>query len=696
MSRILLIRTVQYVLFFTLVYPIYAEGERESELSFYVSTNGDDAWSGLVPVPNQQGTDGPFASLGRARDEIRLLKKNRALPKGLITVYLLGGIYPLARGFRLTIEDSGTPTSPITYRAYKDMEVRLIGGVELPASLFEAVCDTLILRKLSPEGRDNVLQADLKAYGITDYGEFKPRGKGRGPYPAALELFFDDQPMQLARWPNRGWVKIGAMMTDKHSGRFTYEGSRPKGWAGVIDIWLHGYWTWDWADSYVKVKSIDTLANEITTYQPHGVYGYSTGKRFYALNILKELDKPGEWYVDRNSGILYFWSPAPIHVGKIFVSILEEPMVSLQNVSHVTLQNLILENARGAAIEIVGSTNTLIAGCSIRNIGTNAIIIDGGKMNGVVACDIYNTGGSGILLRGGARKSLIPAGNYILNNNIHHISRWVRTYRPAVGLAGVGHYVANNFIHDVPHTAILLSGNDHIIEFNEICNIGFETGDVGAFYMGRDWTERGNIIRYNYFHDIQSPFLYGAKAIYLDDLASGTIIYSNVFYRVDQAVYIGGGRDNLVENNIFIECNSAVRIDARGMGGVTYTMIDSGIIRQRLEAIDYKNPPWSTRYPELIDILNEDPGNPKGNVIVRNVNFNCGLLKLKDNGFTVTVQDNYRATVQDFFDSVGYDFQIKDESPAYKRGFKRIPMEQIGLYRDEYRVELHAVNVLSR
>ena len=64
---------------------------------------------------------------------------------------------------------------------------------------------------------------------------------------------------------------------------------------------------------------------------------------------------------------------------------------------------------------------------------------------------------------------------------------------------GVGSRVSHNYIHDAPHAGILLSGNNHVIELNELTRLCLETGDVGGFYMGRNWEERGNVVRYNYF-----------------------------------------------------------------------------------------------------------------------------------------------------------------------------------------------------
>ena len=131
------------------------------------------------------------------------------------------------------------------------------------------------------------------------------------------------------------------------------------------------------------MKSIDTARREIITYPPQGVYGYAKGKRYYAFNILEELDEPGEWYLDRNSGVLYFWPPAPLGRGEAAVSLLEEPLITLDGASNVTLRGLTLEYTRGDAVDIRGGAGNKVVGCTIRNIGNVAVKIESGERHSV-------------------------------------------------------------------------------------------------------------------------------------------------------------------------------------------------------------------------------------------------------------------------------------------------------------------------
>src|SRR4029077_4895078 len=137
--------------------------------------------------------------------------------------------------------------------------------------------------------------------------------------------------------------------------------------------------------------------------------------------------------------------------------------------------------------------------------------------NAIIGCDIYATGEGGIYLGGGDRRTLSRGDNAAINNHIHDFNRWVYTYRPAISIDGVGNHVSHNLIDDAPHAGIFIHGNDHVVDLNELHHLCLQTSDAGAIYMGRDLSERGNVIRYNFIHDLGKNI--DDNAIYLDDLA---------------------------------------------------------------------------------------------------------------------------------------------------------------------------------
>jgi hypothetical protein len=699
----------------------------------FVSTTGSDQTPGTRSKP--------FATLEAARDAIRRLKQRDGLPKGGVTVWIRGGDHVRESGFELTAQDSGTPEAPIVYRAYKNEPVRLLGGRVIKG--FNPVSDPAVLSRLRESARGHVLEADWRAQGITNLGELKSRGFGRATTPAHLELFFNGRPMTLARWPNEGeWEKVAgfpesAGKGDDHGGKigdwpggFFYGGDRPRSWKDTTDLWVHGYWAWDWANSYERVAALDLEARLIKTAPPHGLYGFRKGQRFYFLNVLEELDQPGEWFLDRKAGKLYFWPPGavepsasvkPLHrytvtsaesagrfndltfqrFNEITISLLDQPLLSLTDVSHVTFRGLTLEAARGNAVVIKGGASNRIAGCAIRNIGNYGVTIEGGRGHGVIGCDIFDTGDGGVSLSGGDRQTLTPGGHFVENCHFQRQGRWSKCYVPAVLMSGVGQRVSHCLIHDHPHCAILFTGNDHLIEFNDIHHIALETGDVGAIYTGRDWTFRGNRIRHNFIHETGGVGM-GSMGVYLDDCVSGTEVFGNVFYKVRWAMFLGGGRDHRVENNLFVECDPAVRMDGRGLDkSPVWRGMVNDFMRKQLAAVPLAL--YRDRYPAMktLDRYYGPPSGPviegaafsgvppEGNVVARNV---C-VGKWLEVGWHakpewLRLEANHVGAEAGLVDPAKRDFRLRRDSPVWKLGFQPIPVERIGLREDEFRREL--------
>ena len=595
-----------------------------SDLVFYVSSSsGNDLNPGTLSQP--------FRTIERARDAIRKLKMRSELGKAAVTVYLREGLYPLSQTFMLSEQDSGVSGAPITYTAYQQEKVRLSGSVQLPVEAFQPVTQIEEFKRLAPLAISQIRRTDLKVRGLASAQETRwDRSQPGQPEKASPEeLFIDDEVMQLARWPNKEWAVVDSIIdagkagiADGRPGTFRLDDSRISQW-GDAKVWLKGFWFWDWYDESIAVRLIEPVSHRVMLAKPL-IYGLKAGARYFAFNVLSELDQVGEYYIDREASILYVWPPTPLVKNRITLSMLSTPLVALQNTSFVTIQGLILEEGRDDGIQIVGGQGNQIRDCLIRNVGKDGVVIQGGWQHAITDSHVYNVGTRGIVATGGDRKTLKPAGHRVLRNHLHHYGRRIATTKAGIDIDGVGVQVLHNDIHDAPHVGILFAGNDHVIEFNEIHHVCLETSDAGAIYTGRDWTARGNAVRYNFIHDLFGPSLKGdVTAIYLDDLASGSDIFGNVIIDVHRAILVGGGRDNRLENNVLANCDIAISMDARGVTGAVSIMSPNSTLMKRLSSMPYGTSPWSTRYPRLATILQDEPIIPKNNVFQRNIAYRC-------------------------------------------------------------------------
>jgi len=666
----------------------------------FVSPTGNDHWSGANRAAS--GSAGPLASLNGALERIRELRMTS--PETSFVVSLLEGAYVIDSSVLLTSDVSGSPEAPLVIRSECAAGARLIGGRILTPT--ELPSNSNLLSRIPQASRDH-----LKCYDLADLPDLvtlSPRGFGRKSVPSHSELFQNHERLTLSRYPNDASLRISgtpAARDDDHGGElgsleqgFTIDDTQPATWASLGHVWMHGYWGWDWADSYEQISKLDTETSLIETHPPHGVYGFRRWQPFYFLNIPEELDSPGEYYIDHQNQTACAWLREDAEHTEVAISTLAEPLIQLLDVNHVTIEGLVLEYGCGEGIRISNGTHINLVGLTVRNTGNSGIIVDGGKNHTVSSCDIYQVGEAGIDIAGGDRESLERSNHEVVNNHIHHFAEWIRCYRPGVKVSGVGIRIANNHIHDAPHNAILLTGNEHLIEKNHIHDVCYETGDSGAFYMGRDWTERGNVIRYNLIHDTarsnaESEQRLGSRAIYLDDCASGSVIHGNIFYNCTMAVFIGGGRNHRVTNNIFVDCEPAVVVDGRGMDekDVWQRMVKD-IMRPRFEAMNPLAPPYSVRYPDLREVaayyFHELGVPPEGNLVNRNICIG-EWIQVREPAFVkmIAIQSNFTYGDPGFADLANRDFHLDASSEVFKLGFKPIPLDEIGLFPDRHKVK---------
>ena len=677
----------------------------------------------------------------------RARQLRREQPELAIDIELQAGTYALERTLQIQAEDSGTADGPLRIRSAPGNSA-VLSGARRP-NAFCSISSPAVRDRLSARQREHLVEVSMEALGIPPITAIEQRGQ------PPLELFHEGQRLPLARFPEQGWLQIEDVPQDgperlheglerekrhrdvpigRHYGRFLYPGERPQAWAFHDEILAHGYWTWDWSDSYQVVAAIDTRERAVHMAPPHHSYGYTAKQRFAFYNIVEEVDAPGKWCFHRGSGRVYLW-PVTNDPGELSVSVLRDPLISIAGAAHLCIEGIGFCESLGSGVRIDASTDVTVAGCTFTRLGDTAAVLDGTGCQ-IRSCDFGDLSLGGITVTGGDRATLEPGNNRVDNNHIRDFSRWVRTYQHAIVVDGVGNVVSHNLMHDGPQEAIGFGGNEHLIEYNEIHTVTTETGDSGAIHTGRDWTWRGTVLRYNLIHGLAGSGLHGAMGIYLDDFMSGTVLQGNIFCHAGRAAFIGGGRDNLVENNLFIACKASVHVDARGTSWAAYYFDGTyPVLFEAMDAMRYREPPYADRYPELLQLYDDDPAIPKNNRVRRNVSFGGLWMEFRDpvrigdvihEGnyvgdqivceqlrpdletdpyYFVDSADPYvrlTAQTEGLAEAWGKDGNIVerggipvpgwqerdftvDPAVAAQIGFEQIPFGEIGLYRDEYR-----------
>lgn len=710
----------------------------------YVSADGDD---------NNKGTRlSPLATFEEARDRVREIISTGQTDEDTIFVCFRKGTYYFTQTGELGAEDRGRNNCPVKYMAYPGEKVIFSGGKSIDSNVFTEVDDQEFLQRIiDSESRDKIIQADLMSLGIEHYGSFRQHGFSIAILPSPMELFIDNEPMTIAKYPNEGRLPVLGVVKDCSkaiSGDFSaipgvisYDFDRPDYWTNAKDIWLWGYFMAGFADDNLRVATIDTAMKTIAMEHAHmfGMIPTDTtdewgGKivGYYAYNLPEEINMPGEYFIDREKGILYLYPPSGFETAKITLSMLEGPLLAVEHTSNIIVSGITFECARGMGVYLEDSENILFDNCVFRNLGTVAAMFGKGVSGadypvheltgylksrtignlkahvyentgfynqagtncGLTNCTIYNTGTGGVILSGGNRADLTPGNNFVENCEIYDFNRWNKTYCAGVTLYGVENRIRNCYIHDAPHQGIAIFGNEHLIEKNHLEKLVMDVHDNGGIYIGRNPSERGNVIRHNYFSEMGTE---GFKncAIHLDDFACATLIEGNVFYKASKSdfgdILINGGSDNTIRDNVFINGSHVLWIEDPNMAippdNFNQKYGYNGLMGKRLyKDIDIRRKEWQDKYPEFNPYTDDKtPLVLKNNAFYNNFivadRFIISKHGIDGSGFTRN-ENNYFASGNEKPDLINKEGKLKPDKldlSSFIQGFNPIPADEIGL-----------------
>lgn len=543
----------------------YAQNDAETTTSIFVSPLGDD---------NAAGNSGsPLKTISAAQKKVReILKQNGETE---INVFLRGGDYRLTEPLEFGKADSGE--NSVIYSAYDGEKVRIMGSRIINASAFTPVKEQKVLDKLPESSREKTGVYDLKNIGVKKIKKFSPPSKYSDNYTESdsmnIAVYFNGKEQTLARYPNgeSSYMAITSGGGDK----IGYEDSRADRWKDAANAYVVGGLNISWAFVRRKVEDIDKN-NKIIQLQP--ITDYETGKvsatngQYAIENLIEELDVPGEYYVDEDNALLYYYPPYSTKNISLEIAVDDIDLLDLESAKNIQFKGIEFCNVRRSAVKMTGCENITFTDCKVKNTMMNGICMKDCKNCTVTGSEFTHIGATGVILDGGDSETLEPGNNVVDGCSFCDFGYKQRTYCPGVRLWGVGNTVKNSEIHNSPHVAVYFKGNDHKILNNEIYNVVKETLDSGAIYTGQNYVYCGTEIAYNYIHDVKSSIEGGresgfkAVGVYLDDFMSGVNIHHNLFSNVHCAVLLGGGSLNKVTDNIIVNSTDGISADSRGIG----------------------------------------------------------------------------------------------------------------------------------
>lgn len=648
---------------------------------------------GIYVKEGAKGTgtfENPAGNITSAKNLVSGVKKSIGLPDGGITVYFREGKYVINNIVNFTAADSGMEGSPICYKAYKNEDAAFNGGITIKGTEFGEITDISVKNKLPyPEKVAAVYIGDK----ISQFGDsFKTAD------PATWTVFYNDEFLNVARWPNKTWALTGEVLDDggKVRGKgfsFVIGDTRIKKWVNEDDPRIFGYFGYDWAGERRGIAEIDTQKLSVKT-DNFAEYGIASGKRYYVYNMVCELDSPGEFYYDNKTDYLYFYpvegdpKNSNFLANDVQFSLHSQEMFNMNDTSYVNFEKITFENSLSYAIKVNSTCkNVAVNGCTIKNIAYGIDLY--GFNNTIRSCDFYNITVRPVGALGGDRATLTPSGNLITNNKFWNFNISSRTNTAAISTGGCGDVISYNEICDSPHTAVTMNGNDNIIEYNEIYNCLVDGAtDAGAFYGGRNLSVVDNVYRNNYFHDLACKSI---GVIYFDDGMSGNHVEGNVFENTGTGIFVHGGIASRIKDNLFLGGTGS----GAGFSSASYSWkmetatseSANGLLYKLKTTVPYQSEIWQTKYNFVFKYLEID----EKPILMRDHTV-TGNIMVGKAGSMVSAPEADKAlmTIENNTEIPAEEAERFEISEHHKN-----VMETAGVYVDEYRTGLDALTDFS-
>ena len=705
----------------------------------FVSAVGDDSGDG--------SEEEPLKTLEKAIDVANEMREDS---DKLIEILLREGTYSVTNTIKIINSQKDDPLLKIS--AYQDEKVTINAGVDILLSAMSIADSDFTNAIIDKPNAGSVLQYNLKDAQIEDFGEISLRGHLiSDEKEAQAELSLNGEVQKLAGWPNGEYTGLIKPTDSNEYGKRTKSGiangcsfkvnyDRPSQWSKPEQAWLLGTIGPNYEFDYYPVSRFDS--EEKRVYLSRGALEkYYTEPYYRFENVPEELDEPGEYYIDRQSGMLYFYPPEDAPKDSVLTITMSTPtldvsrkapnsMFRIENSKNIVFENLIFKGGRGSAITGKNNSNIKFINCEINSFGENGIRFDASTDITISDCKIHDVGQDGILFVScGNYQTLSPSNIVVSNNDIYNFARLERSYKTGIdfGYRCVGATAANNHIHNGPHAGMIFYGVNNDIYGNEFDNLVTEFSDMDALYCNNSnypW-ERGNKIHNNYFHDIGKSSMNGrqqinVRAIRTDNRGCGLNIYENLFYNIGDGGNGNGnngigaitaeGTRNRIFNNLFVDCNEAYfntlqykeletaddgtlypDTITNSSGVEVANTINGAKVADLKKQMENYLPVYGKQFPELYKYFYEHPNMSKTNEFKNNMIINIAIPLSNINGtqneegfrgsqMLTAASGNYVSTSDPGF--VSYDngnLELSSSATLLVEGLPRFEMSSFGI-----------------
>lgn len=553
-----------------------ADASADPAVLLFIAPNGNDTWAGTLPAPNAANNNGPLATLAGARDKLRALKASAggSFP-GPVEVQLRGGTYSIPATVVFEAQDGGTQSAPVLYRAFPGERPILSGGTRITGWTQEGA----LWRTTLPEVAAGTWWFSVL---FVDGALALP---ARDPNPAG-----DPNDPDGDGFFNTAGVPAGST----HS--FHYEQGNLAPFINANDVLFMALNAWDvtflrplslnTTDRIVTFKDIDpnTPGADFFAFETFGAR-----QRYCVYHDFAALDAPGEWWLDRSNGRLYYRPAAGQSMnGAEIIAPRVETLVRIRdganalvdylgfegiefhhseyafspNAPRASLNGLALSEAQRnipAAFEATRWRHGSLERCTFAHLANYGVLLrDAVTATAIRQCRFHDLGAGGIE----AGRDYTGTTGVTLDNNWIYDGGKLFPFAPGARVGNAGNnIVTNNEISDFYYSGLMVGWNvgygpsaatGNLITNNHIHHIGRGLlSDMGGIYtLG---VSPGTQVLNNLVHDVFAyDDGYGAWGIYLDEGSSEITVRNNIVHSTGTGgFHINYGRNNLIENNIF-------------------------------------------------------------------------------------------------------------------------------------------------